>query len=569
MLERSPARPTISEARLHTPTRRILCLADSGLVSQAAALVKEKYGAAPTLLVSFRQLRQQPELALRLPWRRFDVALAVLTDVQVPLYQDFILAYLFVLRAERKALCDIRGGEISVGSREGLRAVLHCFADLAGLPLGYARARLHARRLSQARPARYAKRPCRRRVAYLRANPWQESQAGGAVAHTAGVLSGLRAAGWEVTFAGTNAFGPAERMGLRTHVVPPDIGWLRNVLPFLAYGELFTRRCCCLLRDSPPDFIYQRYSLMNASGAEVATRLRCPFVLEYNGSEIWIARHWSTPLMFEGLAGRVEDANLRRADLIVVVSNALQIELVARGVPAERVLVNPNGVDPVCYHPGINGELVRRRLGLTGKLVIGFIGTFGPWHGADVLAQAVRRVTARLPEARFLFIGDGSAMPTVREIIARDGMEDRVSFAGLVPQDEAPAYLAACDILASPHVPNPDGSRFFGSPTKLFEYMAMGKSIVASDLEQIGEILSHGKTAWLVTPGDPDELAEGILALGRDPDLRRKLGGAARTEAEANYTWEAHVGRILKKMVELELLDPVGPLRPDNSRRSA
>ena len=556
MLERSPAHPTNSEARLHTPTRRILCLADSGLISQAAARVKEKYGAAPTLLVSFRQLRQQPELALRLPLRRFDVAMAVLTDVQVPLYQDFILTYLFVLRAKRKVLCDIRGGEISVGSREGLRAVLHCFADLAGLPLGYVRARLHARRLSHARPVWYAKRPCRRRVAYLRANPWQESQAGGAVAHTAGVLSGLRAAEWEVTFAGTNVFGPAERMGLRTHVVPPDIGWLRNVLPFLAYGELFTRRCRCLLRDSPPDFIYQRYSLMNASGAELATRLRCPFVLEYNGSEIWIARHWSTPLIFEGLAGRVEDANLRRADLIVVVSNALRIELVARGVPAERVLVNPNGVDPVRYHPGINGEHVRRRLGLTGKLVIGFIGTFGPWHGADVLAQAVRPVTRRLPEAHFLFVGDGSGMTRVREILAEDGVEGRVTLAGLVPQEEGPRYLAACDILASPHVPNPDGSRFFGSPTKLFEYMAMGKGIVASKLEQIGEILSHGKTAWLVTPGDPGELAEAILVLAQDAALRRALGAAARAAVVERHTWTAHVERILRKMVELELLDP-------------
>ena len=184
-------------------TRRILCLADSGLISQAAARVKEKYGAAPTLLVSFRQLRQQPGLALRLPLRRFDVAMAVLTDIEVPLYRDFILTYLFVLRAKRKVTLRHPGGEISVGSREGLRAVLHCFADLAGLPLGTCEPG-SMRDGFRTTSGVVCHAACRRRVAYLRANPWQESRAGGAVAHTAGVLSGLRAAEWEVTFAGTN-----------------------------------------------------------------------------------------------------------------------------------------------------------------------------------------------------------------------------------------------------------------------------------------------------------------------------------------------------------------------------
>ncbi|HXZ44534.1 MAG TPA: glycosyltransferase, partial [archaeon] len=105
------------------------------------------------------------------------------------------------------------------------------------------------------------------------------------------------------------------------------------------------------------------------------------------------------------------------------------------------------------------------------------------------------------------------------------------------------------------HVPNPDGTPFFGSPTKLFEYMAMGKGIVASDLDQIGEILEHGKTAWLVKPGDPDALADGIVRLARDAGLRGALGEAARCEAVAKHTWTAHVGRILTRMVELGLLD--------------
>jgi len=265
-------------------------------------------------------------------------------------------------------------------------------------------------------------------------------------------------------------------------------------------------------------------------------------------------------LFFEQLAGRIERANLAYADLIVVVSGALRDELLARGIPAERILVNPNGVDPDRYAPARDGAPVRCRSGLEAKLVIGFIGTFGPWHGAEVLARAIRPVVERLPQAHFLFVGDGIRMAAVREVVAREGVASYVTFTGLVPQDEAPAYLAACDILASPHVPNADGSRFFGSPTKLFEYMAMGKGIVASDLEQIGEVLTHDRTAWLVRPGDVEDLVAGIVTLGSDPEVRTRLGVAARAEAVARYTWDAHVRRILGRMEELGLLSPQGNL---------
>ena len=547
--------------RPSTAGRRILCLADSGLVAQAAARIEETFGAPPNLLLSFRQLRQNPFLTLRLTLRRFDIAIAYVTDVDAPLYRDFLLAYLFVLRARRKALRDIQEGELPVGPREGLLALGRCLLDLTGFPFVYGYARLRTRQLPRKRP-----RPRRglgppRRAAYLRANLWQESRAGGSVAHTAGFLTGLAAAGIEVAYVGTTEFAPAVRLGMRVYVVPPRLRWMRNLpdLPFLVYSAIFGRRCLSLFNAQPPDFVYQRYSLLNYSGAELAGRLQCPFVLEYNGSEIWVARNWGTPLTFEGLAGRIERANLQSADLVVVVSRALRDEVVAGGVPPERVLVNPNAVDAERYHPGLDGGHVRRRLGLDGKLVIGFIGTFGPWHGAEVLARAVRPVTARLPQAHFLFIGDGSGMPKVQLITGAEGVEEKVTFVGLVPHEEAPAYLAACDILASPHVRNPDGSPFFGSPTKLFEYMAMGRGIVASDLDQIGEVLSHGKTAWLASPGDPSALAEGLVTLAEDPGLRRTLGAAARAEAVSHHTWDIHVKRLLEKMVELNLIGERGP----------
>jgi len=142
-------------------------------------------------------------------------------------------------------------------------------------------------------------------------------------------------------------------------------------------------------------------------------------------------------------------------------------------------------------------------------------------------------------------------IPEVKGVIEEDRMGKHVTFTGIVPQGDGPKYLAACDIFSSPHVPNPDGSPFFGSPTKLFEYMAMGKGIVASKLEQIGEVLQNEQNALLVTPGDVGELTEGILRLADDKRLRERLGEKAREDVIANYTWEKNTERVIDRLKAL------------------
>ena len=147
-------------------------------------------------------------------------------------------------------------------------------------------------------------------------------------------------------------------------------------------------------------------------------------------------------------------------------------------------------------------------------------------------------------------IGDGVRMPDVRSALARHQVESACVLTGLVPQADGPRYLAACDILASPHVPNADGTPFFGSPTKLFEYMAMGKGIVASDLDQIGDILEHGRAAVMVTPGDVDSLVVGLTTLIEDPARRDALGREARQLVLDRHSWRAHTARIVARLRE-------------------
>ena len=143
-------------------------------------------------------------------------------------------------------------------------------------------------------------------------------------------------------------------------------------------------------------------------------------------------------------------------------------------------------------------------------------------------------------------IGDGIRMSAVKKYILEFGLQENVVLTGLIPQEQGAKFLNACDILINATVPNPDGSEFFGSPTKLFEYMAMGKAIICSDMAQMSEILEQGKTAYMVEPGNIDELATSMKELVDDSELRRRLGNSVRDEVIQKYTWDKHVDKILK-----------------------
>ena len=456
--------------------------------------------------------------------------------------------------AKRRYLLDLRGRRLV------LSAARFLFRDLPAVAagvVGSAAVLLTTRRELDRllRRPRHSPQPATgRRVTFLRSDLWAGVPAGGSVAHTAGVADGFRRLGADLSFVATYAPPLVDRARTPVTLVPPSRLYnLFREIPYFAHGLRFeraARRVALLGRR--PDLIYQRFDPSSHAGVALAHRLGVPLVLEYNGSEVWIADHWDRPFRWRGLFVDTETVNLAHADLIVVVSDVSRDELVARGIEPGRVHVAPNGVDPDRYRPDLDGALVRRRHDLEGRTVIGFVGTFGMWHGAPVLARAARRVLAERPQARFLFVGDGRDRAECESVLA--GERERAVFTGLVPQEHGPAHLAAMDILAAPHVDNPDGTRFFGSPTKLFEYMAMGRAIVASRLEQIGQVLDDERTALLVPPGDETALAASLVRLIDDPALRARLGAAARARALERHTWEANVRGVTRRLAEKGLL---------------
>jgi len=183
-----------------------------------------------------------------------------------------------------------------------------------------------------------------------------------------------------------------------------------------------------------------------------------------------------------------------------------------------------------------------------------------------VLAAALPRICAEAPEARVLLIGDGNLKPKVLDAVREHGLQDRVVDAGRTEQRAGARLLKAADIYVSPHSSHMGDLPFFGSPTKLFEYMALGGGIVASDLEQLGEVLAPAlrpsdfaggrpavdrQRAVLCRPGDVDEFVAGVVALVRNPEVAAALGRNARAAAEAEFSWERHVERIWKHALGL------------------
>ncbi len=195
----------------------------------------------------------------------------------------------------------------------------------------------------------------------------------------------------------------------------------------------------------------------------------------------------------------------------------------------------------------------------------GFIGTFSYWHGINVLEAIIPEVCKQNKNAQFLLIGDGVLRKQLEASLQQQGVAEQVLFTGVIPQDQAPQYLAQCDVFLCPTQANSDGTRFFGSPTKLFEYMSMAKPIMASDLEQLAEIINPAlrikelnnndlkkfqvanQIGILVDPTDIQGFIDACLfCLNLSETERQKMGENARKKVIEQYTWQQHVQRIIK-----------------------
>jgi glycosyltransferase involved in cell wall biosynthesis len=530
---------------------KVVLVAVSGNVDHARQILAERFPTVAIETASREELQEGSPVSRlsRLRARRPDIFAVATERLAWQRGQNALLLFGALAGAHSTIILDSYGGWREEARRRSLTAApARLLAEASASREALKRAARDLRKLEgdvdqlKIRP-RKTTHDDAPRIVYLRTTPGPGTQLGGAASHINGFINAVEKLGARVSLVTNDEIaGLAPGRPLKI-IRPTAIGSSRAAFDIFN-NELFTEQANVEIAKQNPDFIYQRYSRFSWAGVEASLKTRLPLFLEYNGSEVWVGRHWDRIGMLD-LLERYERLNLAAAARVFVVSEVERQNLERAGVASAKIVVNPNGVDTDTFRPGIGGEEKRKALGIgADEILVGFVGSFGPWHGVQTLAEAIRQIPAA-SRVRFVLVGSGSLLGEVKAHLAEDERSGRVIFTGSVEHHEVPVLLDACDVLVSPHVPLAEGAEFFGSPTKIFEYMAMAKGIVASRLGQIGEVLTHEETALLLEPANTEDLGAAIIRLAESQALREQLGAAARQKAIEHHTWKRNAQVVL------------------------
>ncbi|MEW6513511.1 MAG: glycosyltransferase family 4 protein [Pseudomonadota bacterium] len=308
----------------------------------------------------------------------------------------------------------------------------------------------------------------------------------------------------------------------------------------LAYSFVAYRRLLKAAREFQPAFIYERYNLFLLAGAMLKRKLGLSLLLEVNAPLAEERGRHSGGLGLPWLARWAESRAWRSADFVLPVTKVLAGYVAAVGVPGERILVIPNGINRDHFAAAPTPEIAKQRLGLTGKLVLGFTGFVRDWHGVDRVIRWM--ATADAPtNAVLMVVGDGPVRGELEQLAADLHLHGRVRFTGVVNRDLVPEHVAAFDIALQPAVVP------YASPLKLFEYLALGKAVIAPRQPNIEEILTDGDNALLFEANQPGAFEQSLTRLCADEALRKQLAtAAAATIDRLDLTWLGNARKVVQ-----------------------
>ena len=307
----------------------------------------------------------------------------------------------------------------------------------------------------------------------------------------------------------------------------------------MAQAEAIEARLLALHRDWPFDLIYERYSLWSAAGCRAARKLGVPVVTEVN-APLLVEQAEFRSLVCEAEARAIEAEVLAGSDALAAVSRQVADYLCGAGAKPARVHVIGNAVDTTAFNPGIPATSVP---GIPeGAFVVGFTGSLKMWHGVDTLLTAFRALRAQEPRAHLLICGDGPKRGWIEGYVAGADLGADVTLAGWVDHADLPGLIARMDVATAPY---PAAEDHYFSPLKLYEYLAMGRPVVASAIGQTADLLTGSPAALLVPPGDAAALTEALRALAADPARRKAMARAAAAEG-ARHDWTGNAREVLR-----------------------
>jgi PEP-CTERM/exosortase A-associated glycosyltransferase len=295
-----------------------------------------------------------------------------------------------------------------------------------------------------------------------------------------------------------------------------------------------------------PDILHAHSPALNAIAAlRVGRKLGIPVVYE-------IRAFWEDAAVDHGtssewglryrLTRAIETYAIRHVDAVTTICEGLRGDILARGIPRQKVTVIPNAVNIEDFNVGEAPELhLARDLGLDGKTILGFIGSFYAYEGLNILLQALPAMLEKNPDIRVLLVGGGPQDNELKALAQRLAVQDKVIFTGRVPHDQVQRYYNLIDVLVYPRLPM--RLTDLVTPLKPLEAMAQGRLIVASDVGGHLELIENGKTGVLFEAGNPQALAIEVLALLTTPERWSTLRQAARTFVETERNWPRSVAR--------------------------
>lgn len=322
------------------------------------------------------------------------------------------------------------------------------------------------------------------------------------------------------------------------------LAWLRNHLPQalyelleIAYNVPVYLRLRRAWRKHAPDALYERHNLYLLAGAWLKRRYGAPYLLEVN-QPMHIERSSHGGLALGRIARETERWVWRQADVVLPVTGVLADILERAGVDSSKMSVIQNGIDPQRFAGYPSLEEAKRKLGLEGRLVLGFTGFVRAWHGLDQVVEFLARVQD--PSFILLIVGDGPARGELEAQARQLGIGDQVRFTGVVRREEIRDHIASFDIALQP------AATEYASPLKLFEYLALRRAVVAPRQANLLEILTDDVNALLFEMDRPGSMEATISRLAMDSSLRLRLGQrAGELITERGYTWEHNARRVV------------------------
>ena len=366
---------------------------------------------------------------------------------------------------------------------------------------------------------------------------------GGYVAHIVGVVEAFQRLGSAVVIGAYDLVPHLDNHKVRYYLFKENTFPLPKIRELLRQWHLANQIIQAVSEESP-DFLYVRWTPSLFFKRVRAAHPNLPIVLECN-TPLTMHTDRSRPhLLHRWLARTVDQGYVDSATLISVVSTETKKILLRqhRSLDPLRVVVNPNGVNADRFRY-VESDVRKRYHIPLDAVVLGWAGNFQPWHRIDLLIEAFQALN--LDNVYLMIMGTGSIeIEHSLHSQAAKSRSEHIIFTDAVPFAEMPAHLSACDILVSPSGPTFE-NKHHGSPTKLFEYMAVGRAVVASRIGQACQVIDDGQNGLLFEPDSMRDLEGALRVLVGDRALRERLGQSARSEVEKKHSWEFNVQRIL------------------------